>query len=706
MQISGKYNVLDSLPIKVWMCDAAGSMNYFNAQWLFYRGTSLNYEVQGGWCEGIHLDDLPKFIEVLSHAVIIKEAFNFEFRLLNFNGTYYNILTKAEPIIVDGVFVGFSAIAIDISVHKNIEDQYTRTLHLLNETNAMAKVGGWDYDLILKKNTWTKEVYIIHEVDETYTPNLHRALDFYHPDDKLTIQEAFSNLYYKAIPFDLELRIITAKGNTKWVHVQGKAIFVKGSIVRLIGAFQDITHEKETELAIIESERKLRFVLTGLPVAVYLTDAEGYITDYNESAAELWGRSPIIGKERWCGSTKLFNMSGEHILHEDCPMAKALKQNKSIYGEEAMLEREDGTYVNFIAFATPYHNCNKKLLGAMNVMVDITDRKLIEEKLTTLSFVARKTSNAVIITNADRKIIWVNPGFTKITGYTSDEAIGKGPGELLQFEKTNQQTINDMRDAFLKAKPIRVELLNKGKRGNEFWVDMDIQPLTDMQGKINGFIAVQSDITELMYMQDALRKSENKLRAILDSTPEMNVLLDKSCCVLSYNRVAAHNIKMLFGRTIGLGESVWDYPLDRMRRDLEYHINRAISGIRSKVETELQFEGVSFWFEIEFFPVYDNLGELMGVALNGKDIENRKRTELKIEMQNKKLKDIAFAQSHTLRRPIANMMGLWSLMTNEFNNDHIDEPRIREILILMGKSVQETDDVIRQIVKATKQIED
>ena len=96
----------------------------------------------------------------------------------------------------------------------------------------------------------------------------------------------------------------------------------------------------------------------------------------------------------------------------------------------------------------------------------------------------------------------------------------------------------------------------------------------------------------------------------------------------------------------------------------------------------------------------------MGVALNGKDIETRKRAELKIEMQNKKLMDIAFAQSHTLRRPIANMMGLWSLMTTEFNNAPLDEVRIREILSLMGKSVQETDDVIRQIVKATKQIED
>jgi PAS domain S-box-containing protein len=706
MQVSGKYNVLNTLPIKVWMCDAVGSMNYFNTQWLLYRGTSLKYEIQGGWCEGIHLNDLPKFIEVLSGAVITQQAFNFEFRLLNSNGSYCNILNIAEPVIVDGVFDGFSGVAIDISVHKDIENQYGRTLHLLNETNAMAKVGGWDYDVILKKNTWTKEVFKIHEVDDTYIPNLHTALDFYHPDDKLTIQEAFANLYYKAIPFDLELRIITAKANRKWVHVQGKAIVEKGSIIRLIGAFQDISQEKEAELAIIESERKLRFILTGLPVAVYLTDAEGYITDFNESASEMWGRSPIVGKDRWCGSTQLFNISGERILHEECPMAKALKQNKSIYGEEAMLKRENGTVVNFIAFATPYHNCNKELLGAMNVMVDITDRKLIEEKLTTLSFVARKTSNAVIITNADRKITWVNPGFTKITGYTSDEAIGKGPGELLQFEKTNQQTINDMRQAFLKAKPIRVELLNKGKKGNEFWVDMDIQPLTDMQGKINGFIAVQSDITELMYMQEALRKSENKLRAILDSTSEMNVLLDKSCCILSFNRVAALKIEMLFGRNIVLGESIWDYPLDKMRRDLEYYITRAMSGVSSKVETELQFEGVSFWIEIEFFPVHNNTGELMGVALNGKDIENRKRAELKIEMQNKKLKDIAFVQSHTLRRPIANIMGLWSLMTTEFKNAPVNEPRIREILILMGKSVQETDNVIRQIVKATKQIED
>lgn len=706
MQNNSMWEVLNLLPVKTFTTNKLGNMVYFNNKWLTFRGTNLSDELSGGWCEGIHPNDLSGFVEVLSYAIDNQSSFDFEFRLLKYDGTYRDMRIAVEPIFSDGLYEGLNGVAIDISEQRSVEREHKRNLYLLNETNAMAKVGGWDYDVVNKINTWTKEVYHIHEVGDSYVPNLHTALDFYHPEDKPTIKNAFANLYYKAEPFDLELRIITAKRNLRWVHVQGKAIKEKGNTVRLLGAFQDITEEKEIELAVLESERKLRFVLTGLPVAVYLTDADGYISDFNESAVELWGRKPNIGVDRWCGSAKLYNIIGEQIPHDDCPMARALKQNKSIFGEEAMLERLDGTRVNFIAFATPYHNGNNELLGAMNVMVDITDRKLIEERLTTLSFVARKTSNAVIITDANRKITWVNPGFTKMTGYTGDEAIGKNPGELLQFEKTNQDTIGYMREAFAKARPIRVELLNKGKRGNEFWVDMDIQPLTDMQGKITSFIAVQSDITEIKYMHDALRKSENKLRAILDSTSEMNVLLDKSCRILSYNRVAAHNVKMLFGRNIGLGELLWDYPLDKMRNELEYNISRAMLGISAKIETELKFEGISFWIEISFFPVYDNTGELMGVALNGKDIETRKRAELKIEMQNKRLMEIAFAQSHTLRRPIANMLGLWDLLTTEFNGVVFDEIRVREILQMMGKTIQETDDVIRQIVNATKQIED
>jgi PAS domain S-box-containing protein len=705
-QNSGMWVVLDSLAVKTFTCDKQGIMTYFNNKWLAYRGTTLTQELNGGWCEGIHPNDLPNFVEVLTYSIENKTAFNVEYRLLRFDGVYRHMLSTVEPIFVNDEFIGFNGVTLDVTIHKDIIDEHARTLYLLNETNAMTKVGGWDYDVVNKKNTWTKEVYHIHEVDDSYVPNLHTALDFYHPEDKATIKNAFANLYYHAEPFDLELRIITAKGNIRWVHVQGKAIKEKENTVQLLGAFQDITEEKEKELARIESERKLRFVLNGLPVAVYLTDADGYITDHNDCAVELWGRTPKLAVDRWCGSTKLYNILGEIVPPGECPMAKAIKLNRSIFGEEAMLEREDGTKINFIAFATPYYNENNQLLGAMNVMVDITDRKLIEEKLTTLSYVARKTSNAVIITDASRKITWVNPGFTKMTGYTSDEAIGKNPGELLQFEKTNQETIGYMREAFAKVRPIRGELLNKGKRGNEFWVDMDIQPLTDMQGKITGFIAVQSDITEIKFMHDALRKSENKLRAILDSTSEMNVLLDKSCRILSYNRVAAHNVKMLFGRNIGLGELLWDYPLDKMRNELEYNISRAMLGISAKIETELKFEGISFWIEIAFFPVYDNQGELMGVALNGKDIENRKRAELKIEMQNKKLMEIAFAQSHTLRRPIANMLGLWDLLTTEFNSISFDELRVREILDLMGKSIQETDEVIRKIVKATKQIDD
>ena len=183
------------------------------------------------------------------------------------------MLSTVEPIFTDEKFNGFNGVTIDITIHKEVVEEYTRTLYLLNETNAMAKVGGWDYDVNNKKNTWSKEVYHIHEVDDSYVPNLHTALDFYHPEDKATIKNAFANLYYKAEPFDFELRIITAKGNLRWVHVQGKAIKEQEHIVRLLGAFQDITEEKENELALLESERKLRFVLNGLPVAVYSINA-------------------------------------------------------------------------------------------------------------------------------------------------------------------------------------------------------------------------------------------------------------------------------------------------------------------------------------------------------------------------------------------------------------------------------------------------
>ena len=129
-----------------------------------------------------------------------------------------------------------------------------------------------------------------------------------------------------------------------------------------------------------ERERRFRELLDALPAAVYTTDAAGRITYHNEAAADLWGHRPALGSSEWCGSWKLFWPDGTPLPHDECPMAVALKEDRAVRGMEAAAERPDGTRVPFIPYPTPIHDETGKLVGAVNMLVDITDRKRAEEQ--------------------------------------------------------------------------------------------------------------------------------------------------------------------------------------------------------------------------------------------------------------------------------------------------------------------------------------
>jgi PAS domain S-box-containing protein len=120
--------------------------------------------------------------------------------------------------------------------------------------------------------------------------------------------------------------------------------------------------------------------LDTLGVAVYATDAEGGITFFNEAAVALWGRIPELG-ERWCGSWRLYWPDGRPMPHEESPMATAILQDRPIRGVEAELERPDGTRGVFVAYPTPIHDAAGKLVSAVNVLVDVTERRKAEEAL-------------------------------------------------------------------------------------------------------------------------------------------------------------------------------------------------------------------------------------------------------------------------------------------------------------------------------------
>jgi PAS domain S-box-containing protein len=132
--------------------------------------------------------------------------------------------------------------------------------------------------------------------------------------------------------------------------------------------------------AMRERERRFRELLDALPAAVYTTDPAGRITYYNDAAAALWGHRPPLGSSEWCGSWKLFWPDGTPLRHDECPMAVALKENRAVRGMEAAAERPDGTRVPFIPYPTPIHDEAGRLIGAVNMLVDITDRKRAEEQ--------------------------------------------------------------------------------------------------------------------------------------------------------------------------------------------------------------------------------------------------------------------------------------------------------------------------------------
>ncbi|MBV9521778.1 MAG: response regulator [Alphaproteobacteria bacterium] len=122
-----------------------------------------------------------------------------------------------------------------------------------------------------------------------------------------------------------------------------------------------------------------REVLDVLPAAIYTTDAAGRITYYNEAAVALAGRRPKLGSDEWCVTWRLYNPDGTPLPHDECPMAVALKENRPVRGATAIAERPDGKRVPFMPFPTPLRDASGRLIGAVNMLVDITERQAAEE---------------------------------------------------------------------------------------------------------------------------------------------------------------------------------------------------------------------------------------------------------------------------------------------------------------------------------------
>lgn len=158
----------------------------------------------------------------------------------------------------------------------------------------------------------------------------------------------------------------------------------------------NVTHLAAAGAHFRERETHYRELLNALPAAIYTTDAAGRITFYNEAATALAGRRPVLGTDEWCVTWRLYNPDGSPLPHDECPMAVALKEGRAVRGGEAIAERPDGTRVWFAAHPTPLWDESGAVVGAVNMLVDITHRKQAEERQALLANEVNHRANNIL----------------------------------------------------------------------------------------------------------------------------------------------------------------------------------------------------------------------------------------------------------------------------------------------------------------------
>ncbi|MBP1910208.1 PAS domain S-box protein [Methanolobus bombayensis] len=158
---------------------------------------------------------------------------------------------------VDGSIGGIIIFTEDITERKEYEEKLLEREALLNNVGNIAKIGGWELDLISNKPTWTPEVAKIHELDMNDAADVDMGLSYYTPDSREILEKAFNTLIEKGEPYELELEFITAKGNHKWVRTSGYPKIVDGKIVKITGTLQDITEHKSAEEKLLEYAEEL-----------------------------------------------------------------------------------------------------------------------------------------------------------------------------------------------------------------------------------------------------------------------------------------------------------------------------------------------------------------------------------------------------------------------------------------------------------------
>lgn len=438
-------------------------------------------------------------------------------RLRAKDGSVKHVLITSSARFEDGKFLNTRCFTTDVTGLYDAERARRESDERLAATYDAATIGIAEVDAEGRFNRVNDALcqMVGRSQEELLTMTF---LDYTHESDR----EEDAAFYARQVRGDLESysfrkRAFKPDGARVYLDVYSSSVRdMSGGFRYGVRVVQDVTETKRMEDRLRQNERNMRDLLEALPAAVYTTDAKGQITFFNKAAADMAGRVPQVG-DQWCVTWRLFNADGTPLPHDECPMAVALKEDRAVRGTEAIAERPDGTRVPFIPYPTPLHDADGNLVGAVNMLVDITERKRAEEYAGRLAAIVEFSDDAIISKDVQGVIRTWNKGAERLFGYKAREVIGKPVNILIPPDRQDEEPAILAR--IRRGERIEhYETVRVRKDGDLLDISLTVSPLKNSRGQVIGASKIARDVTERRRHEERRQLLVNELNHRVKNT--------------------------------------------------------------------------------------------------------------------------------------------------------------------------------------------
>jgi PAS domain S-box-containing protein len=274
------------------------------------------------------------------------------------------------------------------------------------------------------------------------------------------------------------------------------------------------------------SEALFRDLILSLPAALYSTDCDGCITLFNEDAAAMWGRRPEIGKDMWCGAWRIYRIDGTLLPHDECPLALTLKSGLALRNQEIVVERPDGKRTHVLANPQPLLDDSGEMIGAVNMLVDISDRKRVEvalgESEIRLRAIFNQAAVGIALVSTEGRYLDVNDRLCHLLGYERADLLRLSCADVTHPEDWPCNVTLISRIARGEIAEFTVEKRYRRRDGSYIWVNVAVSPLLDETGKPERLVAIIEDVSANKAAEEQIQEMNRLLEArVVDRTAQL-----------------------------------------------------------------------------------------------------------------------------------------------------------------------------------------